>query len=158
MRISWVVLALFVILISGGCADKNAITPALLQTVDITTISDSEKLAQLGAAYMDNQEYMKAIAALKRAVWITPNDPAANNALGYAYLMTSDCDKAKMYLRIAISLKKDYDDAYYNLGDVFYREGDFEEAMKNYKTAITITPGYTKKSRPFTGEPFVPIQ
>jgi Tfp pilus assembly protein PilF len=160
MRIYLVILAqvVFLALISGGCADKNAITPAFLQSVDITTISDSERLTQIGAAYLETQEYVKAIQALKKALQINPNDPAVNNALGYAYLMFSDCDKAKMYLRIAISLKKDYDDAYYNLGDVFYREGDLDEAMKNYKAAITINPGYTKKQRPFTGEPFVPLK
>jgi tetratricopeptide (TPR) repeat protein len=159
MRSSWVILAQIVcfVLISDGCADKNAITPAFLQTVDITTISDPEQLTRIGAAYIDTQEYFKAINALKKAVKIAPNDPVANNTLGYAYLMTRDCDKAKLYLRIAISLKKDYDDAYYNLGDVFYQEGDLEEAMRNYKTAITINPGYVKKSRPFTGEAYIPM-
>jgi tetratricopeptide (TPR) repeat protein len=125
--------------------------------VDISTLKNNESCKKIGLKLLESSNYSKAIDAFQKALEFDPNDPEANNYLGKVYFLTFDDTKAKMFLQIALSQKKDYADAYYNLGDVYFREGNLDRAMLNFKTAIQINDSYRTKVRQFFGEGFIPL-
>jgi tetratricopeptide (TPR) repeat protein len=86
-----------------------------------------------------------------------PDNPEVYNLLGRAYYYTSENEKAKMFLKTAIAIDPEYAEAHYNLGDVYFREGKLSDAMNSFKTAIAINPAFAKKTRPFYGELFAPL-
>src|SRR5687768_4227109 len=48
------------------------------------------------------------------------------------------------YYRAALKLDSCFADAWNNLGTVFYRQENFDEALKSYDRAITCRPGYAE--------------
>jgi len=127
-------------------------------TVNTGTLDNKKSCIKIGLKLMESGNYSKAIDAFHKALEFDPKDAEANNYLGRAYFLNSDNAKAKMFLQISISLKKDYAEAYYNLGDVYFREGNLDIAMQYFKTAIQINGAYRTKKRKFFGEDFIPFE
>ena len=65
-------------------------------------------------------------------------------------IVTDDYEKYKWFKEAveaynkAISLKPDYADAYYNLGNALKEQGKLEDAIKAYKKAISLKPDYAE--------------
>ena len=153
-----------VVLFLNGCFALNMLFKAPPEqekdylTIDIETLDDGESCKKIGLQLLDAWQYFKAIKAFHKALVYNPNDAEAYNFLGRAYYLTSDNEKAKMFLKIAISIESDYAEAYYNLGDVYLREGALSLAMQQYKTAIDINDAFRNRKRNFYGEDFIPLE
>ena len=153
-----------VILFLHGCFALNMLFKAPPEkeqeylNIDIETLDNGESCKKVGLQLLESWHFFKAIKVFHKALVYDPNDAEAYNYLGRAYYMTSDNEKAKMFLKIAISIKSDYADAYYNLGDVYLREGSVGMAMQQYKTAIDINDAFRNRKRNFFGEDFVPLE
>jgi tetratricopeptide (TPR) repeat protein len=156
-------VALLIVISQPGCIALEMLMKAPSEEsqdflkVDISTLKNKDSCKKIGLKLLDSSNYPKAIDAFQKALEFDPNDPESNNYLGKIYFLTFDDIKAKMFLQIAISLKKNYADAYYNLGDVYFREGNLDRAMLNFKTAIQINESYRTKVRQFFGEGFIPL-
>jgi tetratricopeptide (TPR) repeat protein len=124
----------------------------------------------LGISYDLLGDYPKAIEAYQAALQINPNLEYTYNNLGYSYLMQGNYDQAIESFKKALAMnnkneiyrnnlglayfKKGEKSLAWNelkaneasekahaiMGDMLYREGQYEKAKEEYKTALKINP------------------
>jgi len=58
------------------------------------------------------------------------------NKVGILYHKNQQFNRAKSYYQIAILLKSDYDQAYYNLGSLYEDQNDIDSAIRQYEEAM----------------------
>lgn len=121
----------------------------------------------LGLCYFDLGDYAKAITYFDNVITFEPNDSLSHYNLGAAYYNTGNYEKAKVHYEKYLALDPDgYDaenakaaiaaldeliasgsvsmsaDDYYNLGNDYYEQGNYEEAEKAYIRALEIDPDH----------------
>lgn len=64
------------------------------------------------------------------------NDAAAYNAKGLESYKSGNYEDAVKSYQQAVKLKKDYSEAYYNLGDAYFQLKQYKQAIEAYKQAI----------------------
>jgi Flp pilus assembly protein TadD len=82
----------------------------------------------------------EAIACLKKALEIEPDDAVAHNNLGAALYAKGDLDGAIAEFRTAIRLQPGYAMAHTNLGNALKAKGDLDGAIAEYRAAIRLQP------------------
>ena len=92
--------------------------------------------------YDQLQYWRNGEALARRALSVTANNFVAWNFLGIALADAGRFAEAKASYEMAIKIRPDFPDAYYNLGNTLSREGHLEEAVKNYQDALAISPQY----------------
>jgi Tfp pilus assembly protein PilF len=80
----------------------------------------------LGFAYLLNGDYDDAIEAFRKAVVLDEQDKRFRNNLGFAFAKKGQYEQAIEQFRIA----GDEYSAYYKLGQILYREGNYEMAFR----------------------------
>lgn len=95
-----------------------------------------------GITAYKNKNYSKAIDHFTNAQLDDPDRPEILYNLGSAYYKNKDYDAAKTHMNEALikadpSLKAKI---HYDLGNVDFREGRLEDAVKNYEKAIELAP------------------
>jgi type IV pilus assembly protein PilF len=118
MKNGFVIVLLFVIALSSGCAALEA----------------SRKKAsyhyQMGLSFLAEGNYTRALIDLTEAEKITPDDPVLLNYLGQAYFFKKRFDLAEpKYLR-AIALRPEYSEARNNLGATYLELQRWDDAIK----------------------------
>ncbi|MBI3479314.1 MAG: tetratricopeptide repeat protein [Nitrosomonadales bacterium] len=83
-----------------------------------------------------------ALAALKKAAKLLPNDAEAHYNLGVTQKSLGQLDAAVASYRRAIELKPDSADAYNNLGHALQDLGQFDGAQVAYRRALELNPNY----------------
>lgn len=94
----------------------------------------------------ENADQFTVITA-QQAIALDPNNPQQYLELGGIYFQLQLFDEAIRQFQIAISLKSDYANAYYNLGHALEAKGDLENALAVYQTVknlVTEDEGNTK--------------
>jgi tetratricopeptide (TPR) repeat protein len=76
-----------------------------------------------------------AIKSYLRAISIDPDSPQANRDLASAYLQDNKAGLATAYAERSVELDPDSYPAWANLGFVYVRTGDFEQAVDAFRTA-----------------------
>lgn len=94
----------------------------------------------LGVAYFVEGHADSAVAALERALAINPNNVQAHNNLGHILGTMHRYDEALKHVFIAIETKRDYLDAYCNLGYLYMWKEDFVSARKVWTHLLKIDP------------------
>ena len=56
----------------------------------------------------------------------------------------NEFNKAISCYEEAISIKSDYVEAYYNLGNLHHRMGNLDKAVRNFKKIVALNPKYSK--------------
>ena len=79
-----------------------------------------------------------AILAAQQAVQLDPSDPQAYITLGGIYYQIQSWDKAAEQFQLAINLKPDYANAYYNLGHVMVERGDLQGALTQFQNVKSL--------------------
>lgn len=79
-----------------------------------------------------------AILAAQQATALDPNNPQQHVNLGGLYYQLGLWDRAEEQFRVAISLKPDFANAYYNLAHTFEQKGNIEEALKQLDIVKTL--------------------
>ena len=79
-----------------------------------------------------------AIQANQQAIVLDPNNPQLYVALGGIYYQLQQWDNAQRQFQVAINLKPDFANAYYNLGHVLENKEDLENALIQYQTVRTL--------------------
>ena len=91
--------------------NNHAIDTALSR---ITDKPDFDQLLELGTAYINNNQPMKAVEALNKAIAINPNSPMAFYYTGLAYSSLQNWDSCIFYMNKSIALKPDFKLSLYN--------------------------------------------
>ena len=74
----------------------------------------------------------------QQAIALNPNNPQGYIALGGIYYQLGQWDKAQQQFQIAINLKPNFANAYYNYGHTLEAKGDLQNAMTYYQTVKTL--------------------
>lgn len=88
------------------------------------------------------------VLTLQQAIALDPNNPQQYVDLGGVYYQLGKYDDAIRQFQLAVNLKKDYANAYYNLGHALEMKSDFQGAMSAYqavKTLVADNPDNVKK-------------
>lgn len=96
----------------------------------------------LGRCRMDLKDWAGAISALQRSFELLPD---ANTAVFLAFSLgrLRRYDERKDWLLRAIEVDPRHDEAHYNLGGVYARDGDRDAAIEHLRRAVEIDPDYT---------------
>jgi len=90
----------------------------------------------LGMSALSAKNYSEAIANFFIATQKAPNEPKVWNALGIAYMEVFEYEKAESAFRRALEVDKKFTEARLNLGVMYFRKKDYENALKEIKTAL----------------------
>ena len=74
-----------------------------------------------------------AIASYNQAIILEPNNPALRIELGGIYYQLQEFDLAQSQFQVAVTLKPDYANAYYNLGHALEEKGQLAVALQQYQ-------------------------
>ena len=104
--------------------------------------SDDNALAQSNLGnYLYQQGHLdEAIVHCRKALEIWPDDPGANNCLGFAQLQEGHVEDAIVHFNAALESKPDYAPAHNNLGMALYQTGHFDEAISHFEAALAHDP------------------
>lgn len=80
----------------------------------------------------------EALEAAQRAADIAPDNPVAQELLGWARYLSGDLEGAQAALERALSLDPDFARAYYHLGVVYSRIGEDDSTQRAYERAIDL--------------------
>jgi YYY domain-containing protein len=78
----------------------------------------------------------EALAAWASAVEVAPNDPAAHNKLGIAYLDRRQFDKAKEAFEAVVRIDQGWTEGWFHLGETYERMGKRDDAKNAYQSLI----------------------
>jgi serine/threonine-protein kinase len=93
--------------------------------------------AWLGALYAREARYDAAAAQFEKAIKLAPDGAGHWSSLGGTYLLAGVYPKAEYALGRAISLQPSYE-AYTNLGDTYFLERKFPEAIAAFQQAVVL--------------------
>lgn len=79
-----------------------------------------------------------AILTNQQAIALDPNNPQQYINLGGIYYQLSQWEEAQRNFQIAITLKNDYANAYYNLGHALESKGDLQNALSVYQAVRSL--------------------
>lgn len=121
--------------IRAGAREPGAsIPPAASPIPEPQTPLTAEQRADI---YMARKMYREA-AELYAS--IQPQTHITLNKTGIAHHQMGDLDGAKRYYERSIRMKKDYAEAYNNLGAIWYAKRSYRRAESQYKKALKLAP------------------
>ena len=101
--------------------------------------------AQLGAGYISNGNYERALIKLNKAIKLEPNHAMAHNYLGVLYGRLERPEKAKAQFKKAMNLAPGNSSIMNNYAVFLCEEKDFEQARKFFKRVLN-NPIYSKRA------------
>jgi Flp pilus assembly protein TadD len=90
----------------------------------------------LGMSALSAKNYSEAIANFFIATQKAPNEPKVWNALGIAYMEVFEYEKAESAFRRALEVGKKFTEARLNLGVMYFRKKDYENALREIRIAL----------------------
>jgi tetratricopeptide (TPR) repeat protein len=84
----------------------------------------------------------EALADLRRAVFLAPNDPLLQNSYGLCLLNLNRKQDAVAALRTAVALAPEFMQAQFNLGSALENSGELNEARLSYERTIALQPDF----------------
>ncbi|MBP7832155.1 MAG: tetratricopeptide repeat protein [Candidatus Levybacteria bacterium] len=81
-----------------------------------------------------------AVATLNQAIALDPNNPILRVELGGIFYQLQQYEAAQNQFQIAINLKPDFANAYYNLGKALESKEDLQGAVIAYQAAASLLP------------------
>ena len=113
-----------------------------LPTVTPTRAIDADAHFDSGMAFLERQEYVKAINDFTEAIRLDPNVAIIYFNRGNAYYDQGNLDKASSDYNEAIRLNPNFARAYVGRGDVIREQGNLDKAISDYNEAIRLEPNY----------------
>lgn len=113
---------------------------------------DPEEAANIsikaGMEYLRAGQYERAQYHMSRALKLNPKSAKAHGSMALLYNVTGEVQLEERHYKKALSNDKDYVAARNNYGAFLYREGRYEEALKQLQKAATYT-SYENRSATF---------
>lgn len=85
-----------------------------------------------------------AIASQQQAILLDSNNPQQYLSLGGIYYQLGQWDNAQNQFQVAINLKPDFPNAYYNLGHALQQKNDIKGALAQYEIVKTLVANSNK--------------
>jgi choline-sulfatase len=122
--------------------DDGAFQKAIPLLEKVTASEPNVKLAQLqlGVSRAHQKQYARAVAPLKRAVTLDPEDMFAHYELGVALFETGDLKTAAGHFEIVASRMPHWADAQYSQASVHARIDRVPDAVRELRAALAIEP------------------
>ena len=96
--------------------------------------------AKIGYDHLEKGEYNEAIAALKEAISINPNNEVAYNNLGIAYYDTEQYEDAITAFKESVSLNPNDVGVHNGLGLSYYNIEKYDDAITAFREAVSLNP------------------
>jgi len=121
--------------------DAGKYDDALAKFVQVTSADPQNATAynNIGLIYKKKNNYAQAEVYYKKALTIRPDYPEALNNMAVLKVASGDTLDASLFLKKAISANAAYADAYFNLAVLNDNEGNYKEAISNYKLFLQYT-------------------
>ncbi|MCX7967961.1 MAG: tetratricopeptide repeat protein [Armatimonadetes bacterium] len=101
------------------------------------------QLLRQGSQFVQQQRPDLAIPLLEQAVAFEPNSFEARFWLGAAYGLAKRYQEATEQLEIACKLRPDVPSAWFNLGQIHWRQGSNDEAIRCFEETLKLDPNHT---------------
>ena len=88
------------------------------------------------------KNYKQAIIYYQKALTVQPQMPLILNNMGYSHYMSEDWDSAEKYYRKAVLHDKYFERAWRNLGLLYVRKADYEEAVSAFTQVENLPEAY----------------
>jgi Bardet-Biedl syndrome 4 protein len=102
----------------------------------VQTPNSAQLWNNIGMCFFGKQNYIAAIACMKRALYLAPFEWIIAYNLGLVHLNTNQYASAFHYFSASINLKPDFASSYMYLAITLSRLDDFENACSAYEKAI----------------------
>jgi tetratricopeptide (TPR) repeat protein len=115
-----------------------------LFVLNLATLDAQSSIAELNEAgwkLLQSGDGARAARIFAEALAQRPDDPVLLFGAGVAARLQDRPDEAKPKLRRALEVNPRFTPASLLLGEIVYREGDLDQAIKIYETALTHAPG-----------------
>jgi len=111
--------------------------PAISMQQTQQSIQDALKLH-------DSGNHSTALNLMEEILTSQPNNIVAMNIAAICLQCLGNTKEAERYWRMAVQIKPDYKDAYYNLGTMLHMLKRFSEAEECYRRVLAICPDHTE--------------
>jgi cytochrome c-type biogenesis protein CcmH/NrfG len=110
---------------------------------EVANVPDNDLAwANLGQAYLNNNQLEDAKAAAEKALEISPDDTQANNLIGMYWMSKNDTGRAKAQFEAAIKKEPSNPAAWYYLAVIAQGQNNTQLALNNLMKAIQIAPNF----------------
>ncbi len=133
--------------------EPTAVPPSLAPSEDASSSSSSSY--RQGLSFLRAGRDAEAVEALKKAVYLNPQDSQAYAKLGLAYSALGKHTEAIAVFKMAADIKREVLDAEanYRLGEAYTAIGKHSEALKAFKQALYVKRAETIDGSPGSGFP-----
>ena len=95
----------------------------------------------VGEEYASEGRYEEALHEFREAIKDNPRDAAAHLQIGLIYFYVQKKPKdAVAQIKKALEIDHNMPDAYYNLGYIYAKAGQYDDAIDLYRRTIAISP------------------
>jgi len=119
------------------------IPPDGIEKIDVPA-SDLYRVIDEAMEAQGRGDLTAALTKWERALELDSADARANNGMGIALGMSGKPDDAIPYFQKAVRSQPDFFEAYYNLGNIFTREGRVNEAGDAWQNVVRIRPMFAQ--------------
>jgi Tfp pilus assembly protein PilF len=98
--------------------------------------------ANLGQAYLNNEQLEEAKAAAEKTLEISPDDTQGSNLIGMYWMYKNDMAKAKAQFDTALKHEPNNAAAWYYLALISRQQGDNQTALNDLARAIKLAPNF----------------
>jgi len=138
--------------IKGECLAKSGNLDEALETYNLLLRQNRNNpwhlfaLTQVGSIYSSRNQYDKAENAFKKVMENFHNDPLFYHAalqLGNLNLSKKNVVEAVHYYSLVLkgNILELFGQAYFGLGEIFYQEGKYEQALRSFETGVPYLKG-----------------
>ena len=99
---------------------------------------ESAEKYNAGQALFEKRRYQQALQAFEEAVKLDGNNAQAYRGMAKTYQKLKDSDKAIANFRMATTVKPDYVEAHYELGNLFYNLKRYKDAQTAFKAVVNL--------------------
>jgi tetratricopeptide (TPR) repeat protein len=134
------ILLFLAIALNGRAAMQQPARSANSQAEKLNSRERAIRLNNIGAAYMNQQSFEKALQSFQQAYAVDPQLSTIRLNQGIAYLYRQETDKALPIFQEAVKNDPGNARAWYNLGLLYRTSGDFTSAAAAFRKVTELAP------------------